>query len=124
MGKKRGFFKFLLETTVISMLNFIQKKVVDRINHIELRNSLTNRIIELEKVASVLTDANPDDKTQLNELWESEIKPSLQSDSLDVARDIIDRKVTDPAAKAALLGILDSFIQEYDLVGIEAPNNQ
>ena len=92
--KRKNVFALLLEVTAISMLAFLRNKVVDKINHEEIKDFFTQRIDELEMAVKLRTDKNPDDKAQLQELWDSQIKPSLQENGLDAAKAIIDpRKI-------------------------------
>ena len=110
---KRGFFKFLLETTIMATLSYLQKKLVKPIKHKEVHEFLGKRIDDLKMVTKIITDTDPDDNAQLEVLWKQQIKPSLEGDGLNTARVLIEQKVKDEDVKAVLLGVLDSYIDEY-----------
>ena len=112
--KRKNVFALLLEVTAISMLAFLRNKVVDKINHEEIKDFFTQRIDELEMAVKLLADKNPDDKAQLQELWDNQIKPSLQENGLDAAKAIIEAQVKDEVVKKTLLDIIALYELELN----------
>ena len=112
--KRKNVFALLLEVTAISMLAFLRNKAVDKIKHQEIKDFFSLRINELEMAIKLLTDKNPDDKAQLQKLWEEQIKPSLQENGLDAAKAIIETKVKDPIVKKTLLDIIELYELELN----------
>lgn len=112
--KRKNVFALLLEVTAISMLAFLKNKIVDKIKHQEIKDFFTLRIDELEMAVKLLTDKNPDDKAQLQKLWEDQIKPSLQENGLDAAKAIIETQVKDEVVKKTLLDIIALYELELN----------
>lgn len=112
--KRKNVFALLLEVTAISMLAFLRNKIVDKIKYQEIKDFFSLRIDELEMAIKLLTDKNPDDKAQLQKLWEEQIKPSLQENGLDAAKAIIETQVKDAIVKKTLLDIIELYELELN----------
>lgn len=112
---KKGFLKFLLETTSIGMINFLQHHVVDQVAHEAFKKVLTKYLKDITKVVLLITDSTSDNTSQLEWLWDTQIKGSAQDETLDVARYIINIKIKDPIIQETLIAILDSYEEKYHI---------
>lgn len=79
---KRNLFKFFLENTILAMLGFMRNKLVKPIQHEAVKQFTDKRLDDLAAIAKILTDADPNDQAQLEQLWQQQIKPTLQADAL------------------------------------------
>lgn len=87
----------ILDTFLVSKITYAPAKVYVKENYDRLKN-----------VADILTDGNPDNQQQLQELWETE-KLDLISDTITLKKEIITKEVQDKVIKEALIDLIETI---------------
>jgi len=95
----------------------IEKYLVRKISFEPMRDWVAFQVKVLEQVAQKLTDKNPDDKTQLRQLW-NEIAPELFDQTLETAAQIALVKIKDPELARDVADLLLSLAEDE---GDDAP---
>lgn len=111
-SKKKKGLKFLLATIAMGAITYLEKRVISKIPHKGILDYLNERLKDLREVIEILTDGNPEDRQQLEQLWQLHIRPRLREDNLDLAMDIIEEKIEDPIVLDIVIGILTEYYNE------------
>lgn len=93
---------------IFAALRLLKSQLLDKIEYAPAKAYIQGTYNRLEKVATVLTDNNPDDQAQLAQLWESE-KSNLFIETIDSAQAIITVEVDNPAIRDILLETLQAI---------------
>lgn len=104
---KLGFIRSLAINITFSVL----AEVVDIIEDDLWRKWAKSHIEPLRELIDILTDKNPDNKKQLEDLFKQHGKEYI-IDQLSFAVGIIDRYVKNESSKALIIATLDSLIKE------------
>ncbi len=100
-----------------AVLNFalksLNKYLVSKISYDLLRVYVEGAVMRLEKLVEIITDKNPDDKTQLKELWDNE-KENLFDNTLETAAEIVLDKVEDQELAAFVAALILDLRKEQD----------
>jgi hypothetical protein len=105
LKKLLSMFKKML---IVAAMQLIRVKLIARINHVELRNYCEKQIVPLEEVVDRLTDKDPNNAAQMQDVWLRH-KASLETDTIALAIDIVKRKVKDDAIRTLVIAALESL---------------
>jgi hypothetical protein len=94
-------------------LKILRAEVVDRIDSPTYTPVLAIGFANLERAAELVTDGDPNDKAQLNALWQSQKKPILLG-ALDTTRAIIVEEVNDPRTESYIVTLVDEIREEVE----------
>jgi hypothetical protein len=98
------FKKFL----IVAAINLIRVKLLVRINHAELRSYVEKKLIPIEEVVEKLTDKDPNNSAQMTEVW-TKYRSEFETDTIDLAIEIVKRKVKDDAVRTLVIAALESL---------------
>lgn len=101
---------------IFAALRLIKSQLLDKIGYEPLKAYVSGTYSRLEKVATVVTDNNPDDQAQLKALWEAE-KTSFIVETLDAAEGIITVEVDNSVIRDILLETLEAIEAEQRQAG-------
>jgi hypothetical protein len=96
---------------IAAALTLIRVKFINRINHVELRSLVEKGFLPAESVLEKLTDKDPNNAAQMQQIW-LQYKDQLQNDSIELAIEIVKRKVKDEAIRLLVIAALESLDDE------------
>lgn len=93
-----------------SVIDHFEPKIED------IENPISKKVLKfilswVDQIIDVLTDTDPNDKEQLEQLADKLIDVAPE-ESLEIAKLIIERHVKDEEAKLLIVGIVDDVIEE------------
>jgi hypothetical protein len=103
---------FIKRILVFAALRLLKTQLLDKIQYAPIANYITGLYTRLEKVATIITDADPENEAQLKALWESE-KSGIILDSLNATEEIVVLEFHNPDLLPIVLEILDALQAEY-----------
>jgi glutamate synthase domain-containing protein 1 len=96
------------KAVITAAFAFIRAKYVKLINHAELRNLVEKSLIPAEVVVEKLTDKDPNNAAQMQQVW-LQYKDQFENDSIEMAIEIVRRKVKDEATRNLIIAALESL---------------
>lgn len=103
-GWKKGLIKIALR--------ILDKHVIQRIKYEPLREYVAAQLSKLERIIEILTDKDPDNKTQFAEFWQTQ-RDSVFRDTIEAAAEIIVSEVKDKEDAALYSSILLSLMEDH-----------
>jgi predicted transcriptional regulator len=91
----------------------ILRSIVALIKDVLIRKFVMAQIAPLQDVVDVLTDRDPENIDQLEQVFETH-KKTYSNESLDFVAGLIDRHIQDEAQKQAILGSIQALKQEIE----------
>ena len=104
-------FAMLKRLIINFALKILKMEVVDRIEYAPVKSISNLDHLNLTRVAEIVTDANPDNKGQLAELWQAE-KKNVAISAIETARNVIKEEVDDQRVVQYITAFLDELETE------------
>lgn len=101
-------FEMFKKALIAAALTLIRVKFINRINHAELRAFVEKSLVPVQVVIEKLTDKDPNNTAQMAEVWR-QYRDQFETDTVDLAIDIVRRKVKDEAVRDLVIAALESL---------------
>lgn len=107
----------LRKILIASALRILKSLVFDKIEYEPVKAFVGGSYGRLEKIATIVTDNETDNKAQFAQFWKQE-KAGIVSDTLTTAHNIIEVEVKDSTVKEVVIGLIEEIKAEIDNGGL------
>jgi hypothetical protein len=99
------FKSIMIKTLILNAIGILTEKLVNKIDHDELRNFVGTLVLKVQKIAEILFDSNPNNKEQFAALW-VEVKSEMLDLGLDFIILVLEKKIKDPFVRDMVISLL------------------